>query len=50
MQERGSLTDREEERKAEGRANKSGRETERCYWLTVITSTVMEIFLSQSKK
>ena len=56
MQERGRLTDREEEEREEERetererANKRGRETERCYWLTVRTSNVIEIFLSQSKK
>lgn len=49
--ERGRLTDSEEEEEEErGRANKRGRETARCYWLTVRTSSVIEIFLSQSKK
>lgn len=34
----------------EERANKRGRETERCHWSTDITSSVVEKFLLQSKK
>lgn len=42
---RGRLTDKEEEEREQ-----IGRETERFYWLTVITSSLVEIFLLQSKK
>lgn len=42
---------RETDRRGGGeRANKRGRETEQCYWFTVITSSVAEIFLMRTKK
>ncbi len=57
MQERGRLTDKEEEEEEEReREREDGREQireggrQRCYWSTVITSSVIEIFLSQSEK
>lgn len=46
----GGEKEKGERKRERERANKRGRETERCYWLTVITSSVIEIFLSQSKK